>query len=55
MTLTVAQAFKVELDLWEIAQEGQSVFFTLRNISREKKVSMIYMPEPRTRWTYLLM
>lgn len=25
MTLTVAQAFKVALDLWEIAQEGQSL------------------------------
>lgn len=25
MTLTVAQAFKVALDLWEIAQEGESV------------------------------
>ena len=23
MTLTVAQAFKVALDLWEIAQEGE--------------------------------
>lgn len=37
VTLTVAQAFKVALDLWEVAQEGQSVFFTLRNISRKKK------------------
>lgn len=25
VTLTVAQAFKVALDLWEIAQEGESV------------------------------
>lgn len=25
MTLTVAQAFKVALDLWEIAQEGEFV------------------------------
>lgn len=24
VTLTVAQAFKVALDLWEIAQEGES-------------------------------
>jgi len=24
VTLTVAQAFKVALDLWEIAQEGKS-------------------------------
>lgn len=27
MTLTVAQAFKVALDLWEIAQEGESVVY----------------------------
>lgn len=25
VTLTVAQAFKVALDLWEIAQEGESI------------------------------
>lgn len=27
VTLTVAQAFKVALDLWEIAQEGESVVY----------------------------
>lgn len=29
VTLTVAQAFKVALDLWEIAQEGESVVIIL--------------------------
>lgn len=30
VTLTVAQAFKVALDLWEIAQEGESVVYITR-------------------------
>lgn len=46
VTLTVAQAFKVALDLWEIAQEGVSVI-TLHYIilKKKKKVYIIYMPE----------
>lgn len=31
VTLTVAQAFKVALDLWEIAQEGESVVIILES------------------------
>lgn len=42
VTLTVAQAFKVALDLWEIAQEGLSVI-TLH--SKKRKLYIIYMPE----------
>lgn len=40
VTLTVAQAFKVALDLWEIAQEGESVVIILERTEGN------YMPEP---------
>lgn len=39
VTLTVAQAFKVALDLWEVAQEGQCVFLHYV-IFHEKKKSV---------------
>lgn len=40
VTLTVAQAFKVALDLWEIAQEGVSVITLHYIIFQEKKKSV---------------
>lgn len=60
VTLTVAQAFKVALDLWEIAQEGESrLYYIIYNI--RKSVDNLHaragpLQSPLwARWSYLLM